>query len=265
MPSARQEGHPPELGDDTCVAADANVTNTDATGEAVQQPAQPPAGPVPAAQQRVWSMPKSPVTRKHVDNAGRVAITVIRSIAGFVAGAARYGAGVARQMWRGVEAVPPAAKLLCGSALLMLLGLVGAITADSSLGLICTVVVVPVCAGILGALGYRWYSGLGLDEARRTESHAEAPDESELQRSVQYVDRKLTLALTSFGTEHHQQAVIALFQAKTAVELTLGTEQDLASYGDITLRADDYGLRPRIRAGSGPAATPRDGNSLAAS
>ncbi|WP_235733862.1 hypothetical protein [Mycolicibacterium austroafricanum] len=59
--------------------------------------------------------------------------------------------------------------------------------------------------------------------------------------------------------------MIALFQAKTAVELTLGTEQDLASYGDIALRADDYGLRPRIRAGSGPTTAPREGNSLAAS
>lgn len=87
--------------------------------------------------------------------------------------------------------------------------------------------------------------------------------DADLQRSVQYVDRKLSLALTSFGTEHHQQAVIALLQAKTAAELTLGTEQDLTSYGDIALRADDYGLRPRIRAGSGSASAPREGNSLA--
>ncbi len=53
----------------------------------------------------------------------------------------------------------------------------------------------------------------------------------------------LTTALTSFGTEHHQQAVIALFQAKTAVELTLGTEDDPTNYADLTLRPDDYGLR----------------------
>lgn len=241
------------------------VARTMADHDAVQQPVQPPVAPAPSTKQRVWTMPKSPVTRKHADEVGRIALTVIRSIAGFVAGAARYGAGVAGQMWRGIEAVPPAAKLFFVSALLMLLGLVGGLTLDSSLGLMCTVVVVPVCAGILGALGYRWYSGLGVETARRTDSHATEPTQSDLQRSVQYVDRKLTLALTSFGTEHHQQAVIALFQAKTAVELTLGTEQDLASYGDIALRADDYGLRPRIRAGSGTTPAPREGNSLAAS
>ena len=121
--------------------------------------------------------------------------------------------------------------------------------------------VVPVCAGILGALGHRWYSGLGAEPVRRTQT-AE-PTTSDLQRSVQYVDQKLAVALSSFGTEHHQQAVIALFQAKTAVELTLGTEQDAATYVDVPLRADDYGLRPRIKAGSASAL--RESNSLAAS
>ena len=107
---------------------------------------------------------------------------------------------------------------------------------------------IPGCAGILGALGHRWYSGLGVDAAPQSESVQ--PTQSDLQRSVQYVDTKLAAALTSFGTEHHQQAVIALFQAKTAVELTLGTEQDPAGYVDLSLRADDYALRPRIRVGS---------------
>ena len=45
------------------------------------------------------------------------------------------------------------------------------------------------------------------------------------------------------GTDHHQQAVVALFQAKTAVELTLGTEQDSPNY-DVALRPIDYALNP---------------------
>ncbi|MGV0744975.1 hypothetical protein [Mycolicibacterium sp. XJ870] len=207
-------------------------------------------------------MPKPPLSREQTDDIGRALSRAISSVAGFIAGAARYGATAAAKMWRRLEVVPPAAKLFSLAVLALLLGISGAIALDNALGVLCTVMVVPVCAGVLGALGHRWYSRLGAETApQRTDAYPAEPADSELQRSAQYVDRKLTLALTSFGTEQHQQAVIALFQAKTAVELTLGTEQDLASYGDLTLRPDDYGLRPRIRGGS--SSTPREGNSLA--
>lgn len=252
----------------------------------MESPAEPPvvqavdsaAAPAPAEEpldtptlataspnQRVWAMPKQPVSRKQAAEAGRITRTVVMQIAAFVAAATRYVAGAVKLMWRGFESVPAAGKLFGAAVLSMLAGIVGAVALDNSLGLMCTVVVVPLCAGILGALGHRWYSGFGADSARGVGPGRPVPDDSDLQRSVQYVDRKLTLALTSFGTERHQQAVIALFQAKTAVELTLGTEQDLESYGDITLRADDYGLRPRIRAGGAPTSAPREANSLAAS
>lgn len=241
----------------------------DATAEASNEPsvAHPAAEPETAEQPAgpKWSMPKSPVTRKHADEAGRIALEAVGAIARSVAGAARYGARIVRTLWRRLEVVPSAVKLFSGAVLVMLLGIVGAVAFDNALGVMCTVVVVPVCAGILGAFGHRWYSGLDEGSARRTDPRAAEPTDADLQRSVQYVERKLSLALTSFGTEHHQQAVIALLQAKTAVELTLGTEQDLTSYADIALRADDYGLRPRIRAGSGSTMAPREGNSLAAS
>jgi hypothetical protein len=126
------------------------------------------------------------------------------------------------------------------------------------------VVVVPVCSITLGALGQRWYSGLGTQQAEHTNAPATEPATSELQRSVEYIDKKLTVALTSFGTERHQQAVIALFQAKTAVELTLGTEQDTASH-DVPLPADGHELRPRIRVGPASKTLLRESNSLAAS
>ena len=243
------------------------MNNIDPPAEASNEPsvAHPAAEPVSADRPTgpKWSMPKSPVTRKHADEAGRIALEAVGAVARSVAGAARYGARIARKLWRRLEVVPSAVKLFSGAVLLMLLGIVGAIAFDNTLGLMCTVVVVPVCAGILGALGHRWYSGLDTESARRTDARAAEPTDADLQRSAQYVDRKLSLALTSFGTEHHQQAVIALLQAKTAVELTLGTEQDLTSYGDLTLRADDYGLRPQIRAGSGSTSAPREGNSLA--
>jgi hypothetical protein len=242
------------------VAADANVTNAEPTVEGLnEQPEQPVAVPVNAGQSR----PKSPVTRKHADEMGRLALKAITGIANFIAGAARHGSRVVRQIWRVIEAVPPALQLFCIAGILMFLGVAGAITLHNTLGLICTVAVIPVCAGILGAVGHRWYSGLGPDATRRTQTAEPAP--SDLQRSVQYVDKKLAMALTSFGTDHHQQAVIALFQAKTAVELTLGIEQDTASDVDVPLRADDYGLRPRIRAGTSSTSALRESSSLAAS
>lgn len=228
---------------------------------AAEHPADPEATPAPSVQQRTWSMPASPVTRKQADDAGRAALKAAAAVVGLVARAARAGARAARQAWLVVSAVPATVRLFVVAGVAMLLGVAGALALHNSLGLICTVVVIPVCAAILGALGHRWYSGLGADVTSQVQPAQ--PATSDLQRSVHYVDQKLAVALSSFGTEHHQQAVIALFQAKTAVELTLGTEQDTASYLDVPLRADDYGLRPRIKAGS--SSTLRESNSLAAS
>jgi hypothetical protein len=224
-----------------------------------ESPVEPP--PAPPTQQRSWSMPKSPITRKQADDLGRVALKATTGIVHLITAIARQGAHAAKQIWRVIEAVPAAVQLFGVATIGMLVGVVGAITLHTTLGLICTVVVIPVCAGILGALGHRWYGGLGIEAKPHT--NPAGPTESDLQRSVQYVDKKLALALNSFGTEQHQQAVIALFQAKTAVELTLGTEQDPTGHVDLSLRADDYALRPRIRAGSTPVLP--ESNSLAAS
>ncbi len=210
-------------------------------------------------------MPKSPVTREQADAAGRAAVRAIRGLALFVIGSARTLARAVTTVGRLIAAVPPAVQLFAGAGVLMLLGIVGAIALGNTLGLLCTVVVIPVCAGVLGALGHRWYSGLAVEATPRADMQRAEPATSDLQRSVHYVDRKLALALTSLGTEHHQQAVIALFQAKTAVELTLGTEHDSTSSCDLSLRADDYGLRPRIRAGTESTPALHESNSLAAS
>lgn len=174
-------------------------------------------------------MPTSPVTRKHVDEAGRLA--------------ARAGASAARQLARAVEGVPPKLRLITFVTVAMLLGIVGAIALPRAVAVACIVVVVPVCAFSLGALAHRWYG-----------APAE-PTTSDLQRSVEYVDQKLTFALNAFGAERHQHAMIALFQAKTAVDLTLGTEQEPASQIDALLSIDQQSTRPRIRAGSTLAAS----------
>jgi hypothetical protein len=275
----------PKSGEDTNVTDEANVTNVGPAPEAPETPEapvepaaetksdepQPAASPIepevaptpPPAAKRTWSPPKAPLTRKQADEMGRVALKAATGIAHFIAGVARYGARVVTRLWRAIEAVPPALQLFFVAGVAMLLGIVGSIALDNSLGLICTVVVVPVCSIALGALGHRWYSGLGDQRTQQTDSGAVEPTTSDLQRSVEYVDKKLAVALTSFGTERHQQAVIALFQAKTAIELTLGTEQDSANYVDVPLPADEHTLRPRIRVGS--TSQLRESTSLAAS
>lgn len=238
----------------------ADVTNGNQGPEAARTDA-PQAGP----QQRVWSMPKAPVSRSQADEMSRIARQAVTATARFVAGVARSGARILTKIWRAIASVPPALQLFAVAGVAMLFGVVGSIALPTTLGLICTVVVVPVSSVVLGALGHRWYSRLGNQAVRATDQPAIEPATSDLQRSAHYVDKKLAAALTSLGTDRHQQAVIALFQAKTAVELTLGTEQDGANYVDVPLPAEDHTLRPRIRVGSVSKSSLRESNSLAAS
>lgn len=205
-------------------------------------------------------MPKNPVTRDHLDHAGRFLLKVGTAIARFIAAVARFGARLVQRLIRAVDSVPPTLRVLAGVAVLMLFGIVGAIAWQNTAGLLCTVVVVPVCAITLGALGYRWFSGLGGRSSQQ--SVTVSASESDLQRSIEYVDKKLTLALGAFGAERNQSAMVALFQAKTAIELTLGTDSTATSI-ETLFAADENTARPRIRVGSKTAL--RDSNTLVAS
>lgn len=207
-------------------------------------------------------MPAPTPTRTPADEVGRIALNAGTAVVGFIAGAARAVAHTAKQLSQTIAAVPPTVRRLAVAGALVLLGIVGAIALPKTLGLVCIVVVVPVCSITLGALGHRWYTGVGTAPATQVESPA-AASASDLHRSVEYVDKKLTVALNAFGAERQQHAIIALFQAKTAVELTLGTEQDSGAPLDALL-SDAHNVRPRIRVGAA-AASLREGNSLAAS
>lgn len=243
------------------MAIDANVTNDVPTPQSSDdQTAEVASSPQP--QQRGWSMPKPPVTRGQADAVGRIARRGAKSVITLIADIARYGGRLARRLARAIETVPPALRVLGLVGVLTLFGMVGAITLHDSLGLACIVVVVPVCSITLGALGHRWYA---QQRAEAVQSPAAKASAADLQRSVEYVDHKLTVALNAFGAERHQHAMIALFQAKTAVELTLGTEQDTANHIDALLAVDDHNARPRIRAGATAKSLLRENTSLAAS
>ena len=207
-------------------------------------------------------MPTSATTRKRADRAGRLARQVgVRAAAAITTGA-RYGGRASRQLARSVAAMPASLRYLILAGLLLLCGIVGALTLHNTVGLTCTVVVIPVCAMVLGALGQRWYSGLGLPVPGDSSTETPLTDS---QRSLAYVDKKLSGAFNAFGAERNQHAMIALFQAKTAIELTLGTEQDADNSIDAWLSADDHAARPRIRAGSATRVSLAESNSLAAS
>lgn len=164
-----------------------------------------------------------------------------------------------------VREIPPALQLLFAFGVLTLLAVAGAMTASGTLGLVCTVVLVPILSITVGALGHRWFARADAElRAQPGVTHRAHREPAELERAMVYADRKLSSALNSLGSDRHQHAVIALFQAKTAVELALGTEnQD--DRPDAPIPVDAYRLRPRIQAGSLMKAAAPESDSLAAS
>ncbi|OBB57847.1 hypothetical protein A5757_18655 [Mycobacterium sp. 852013-51886_SCH5428379] len=220
------------------MTADASVIN--------ESPAAEPAEPVATAPRQTRSVPKPPITRKHVDDAGRIAVAAIAGSARAIAASARGGGRAVAQLRGTIRAVPPTMRALSFFGVAAMLGIVGSIGLTGTAALICSVVVIPVCCIAVGVLGHRWYSGPGPDRTQTQRPSTLAP-EADLSQSVAYIDKKLTLALNTFGSERHQQGVIALFQAKTAAELALGTD----GTADISVaEPEDYRIRPRIQPGS---------------
>lgn len=214
-------------------------------GNATEEPAVEPPADTPPSRQRTWTMPKSPVSRQQVDEAGRLAA---KAGAGLAAGArtlARSGGRAAKRSWLAFGALPAVLRLLAVLGVVTLLGIVGSIALTDTRQLFCAVVVVPACSIALGALGHRWVTG--------REDPAAPP--TELERSVAYVDDKLTVALEAFGSDRHQQAMLALVQAKTAVELARGAESAILPQLGASVPLVEDRRRPRIRAGASLAAS----------
>ncbi|MEZ0343066.1 hypothetical protein ACAG25_24180 [Mycobacterium sp. pV006] len=241
---------------------------TEAAAAVVDEPEAGPSEVRPTpARTRTWSLPKAPMDRQQVEQMSRTVVGAVGKAATALGTAivviARYVGGVAVQIGRAFAAIPAALQLMVAVAALLLTGIAGTVALAGTAGVFCAVVLVPIAAITLGALGHRWFT----QPSAAATGDAEAPiaPTSDLARSMIYVDKKLTLALNALGTDRHQQAVIALFQARTAVDLTLGTEQgDDDAPGDTPIHVDAYRLRPRIQVGATKPAIAED-NSLAAS
>lgn len=197
--------------------------------------------------------------RSVADAVGKSAAALATAIATL----ARHTGRIAVQIGRAFCAIPAALQLMVAVAVVLLAGIAGTIALAGTAGVFCAVVLVPVAAITLGALGQRWFTQPSAAATPDAGTPTAAP--SDLARSMFYVDKKLTLALNALGTDRHQQAVIALFQARTAVDLTLGTEQDDDEPENPPVRVDAYRLRPRIQAGTASTSAIAESNSLAAS
>lgn len=127
-----------------------------------------------------------------------------------------------------VAAASPTTLLLGLLGVLVIASIVAALTFESSLGVAAIVLFIPTLSAAVGAIGMRC-----LDDRRKSQEQREVAREEtralhQIEHTLDYVDTKLTTALTQFGTDRHNEAVIGMFQAKAATELYLGTDHRTA-------------------------------------
>ncbi len=201
--------------------------------------------PQPPARRPKWSLPTAEQARQHTDELGRIALRLGALFVKFACGVAGVCAGIADFVRQVVNVVPPALRLLGALGLCLVLSIAGSVALDNALGKSCAAVFVPGFALAFGVVANRWYRGLGGDDGRGCPSGVENAGRagSDVERSVEYVDAKLAFALAAFGTERHQQAVVALIQAKAVTELSCGTARP---------EPVGHGPRPRISDGGAP-------------
>jgi hypothetical protein len=130
---------------------------------------------------------------------------------------------VARRAGDRVAAASPTTLLLALLSVLVASSVVAALAFDSSLGVAATVLFIPTLSAAFGAITLRWLDDRRKSQAQREDSREEARALHQAEHTLDYIDAKLTTALTKFGTERHNEAVIGMFQAKAATELYLGT------------------------------------------
>lgn len=129
---------------------------------------------------------------------------------------------IARRAGDRAAAASPTTLLLSLLGLLVTMSVVAALTFDGSLGVAAIVLFTPLLSAAVGAVTMRC-----IDDRRKSLEQREAARDdmrtsNQIEHTLDYVDGKLTAALTQFGTERHNEAVIGMFQAKAATELYLG-------------------------------------------
>lgn len=145
---------------------------------------------------------------------------------------------LARQAGDRVAAASPMTLLVSLLGVLAVLSVVASVSYDNSLGVASAVLFVPALSAAIGALAMRCALARQSAQTVREDARQEATEQRHLEHTLDYVDDKLTAALTQFGSDRHNDAVVAMFQAKAATELYRGAPARPASGPDRT----DYTL-----------------------
>ncbi len=122
-----------------------------------------------------------------------------------------------------MAAASPTTLLLALLSVLAASSVVAALAFDSSLGVAATVLFIPTLSAAIGAITMRCLDDRRKSQAQREDSREQTRALHQAEHTLDYIDAKLTTALTQFGTERHNEAVIGMFQAKAATELYRGT------------------------------------------
>ncbi|MGV0836150.1 hypothetical protein [Mycolicibacterium thermoresistibile] len=129
---------------------------------------------------------------------------------------------LARQAGDRVAAASPLTLLGALLGVLTTLSIITALSSDTSLGVTSTVLFVPALSAMLGALAMRSVVARRAEQAVREDARQDAAEVRQLEHTLDYIDSKLDAALTQFGSDRHNDAVVAMFQAKAATELYRG-------------------------------------------
>lgn len=133
-------------------------------------------------------------------------------------------APIARQAGDRVAAASPTTLLLGLLGLLAALSIVASVSSSGSLGVTSAVLFVPALSAAIGAIAMRSVAERRDRRLVREAAQREATQLRHLEHTLDYVDAKLTAALTQFNSDRRNDAVIAMFQAKAATELYRGPE-----------------------------------------
>ena len=128
----------------------------------------------------------------------------------------------------------------------------------NAFGQACVIAFVPALCIALGILGNRWYGKQGLDRQTATATQNAIHATQQLQRSVRYVDDRLSEAQSHLENGRTDNALIEVVRAKTAAELSSGTAEQAARQWEsvsalVTAPVFDGGGPARSRISGRPA------------
>lgn len=192
----------------------------DATQDCTAVSDVPPMAPADDASTTSTQVPPGREWRRAVAHSSR---QLSRTMARQAAAVSSTLAPVVRGAGDRMAAASPTTLLLVLLATLVTSSILAALTIEGGVGVTVTVLFIPVLSAAFGATAVRCIEERRQSQEQREHDRQDARARDQIERTLDYVDIKLTTALTQFGTERHNEAVIGMFQAKAATELYLGT------------------------------------------